>query len=234
MILISLDRAAKLPLPAWGRISAIQASSFPPKPLQANYQLLRMDASTRLHKRVADMSARLVGTWFRERVDKVRIKKGRTRTTRSSVQKGSYVLQGYGERRSVEEDPEPRRNDGQASCKPGDPRHPLAHLRRGRTKDRQRLSLLRGGLLHARLPPRRAHHRHRGEPRQSHKCRNPLSERVRHLRDARLAVPLDQGPLPQAVRERVGGPLARRGARHDRREGKDGPRRELGRGGSEG
>src|ERR671912_322668 len=50
-----------------------------------------------------------------------------------------------------------------------------------------------------------------------------------YLRAARLALPLDEGPLPQTLLGRVGGPLARGGARHDRREGQEDQGGDLGR-----
>ena len=57
------------------------------------------------------------------------------------------------------------------------------------------------------LPPRRTHHRHRGQPRQPHKRRYLVPQGLGHLRAARLPLPLDEGQIPQALLRPLGGPL---------------------------
>src|SRR5215204_7737400 len=193
-----------LPLPAWGAPLRFPGKLLSPETYARQTTRHSVAAQARaLHVWVAGLPVRQDGSWYRAGANKVRIR-GNQDNHILGIEGVRHALRAHGERRSLEEDPESHRHHGQTPRKPGDPRHPLAHHRRGCGEDRQRLSLLRGGLLDARLPPRRTHRGYRGEPRQPHKRGHPLSQGVCGLRVARLALPLDEGALPQALLDRVG------------------------------
>src|SRR5918995_6424254 len=78
---------------------------------QVHYQALRVDARTRLHIQLVGLAARRVGSWFREGVNEVRIRRTNPDNHILGVEGVRHALQAHGERRSLEEDPEPRRHD---------------------------------------------------------------------------------------------------------------------------